>query len=129
MPTVLFVHNGSPGRFAFLAKALTQKGWRGALVNGPTGLDLADVTTARWQVSRGTTAGIYNLATRSEADLIRGRAAAEGALKLQATGFEPDLIPTIAVVSLILLGVATFACLVPARRASRIDPVVALRNE
>jgi glycosyltransferase involved in cell wall biosynthesis len=92
MPNVLFVHNGSPGRFAFLAQALTQKGRRGALVNGPTGLDLPGITTARWQASRGSTPGVYNLATRSEADLIRGRAAAEGAIKLQASGFEPDLV-------------------------------------
>ena len=44
-------------------------------------------------------------------------------------GFRPDYIPTVAVVSLILLGVAALACFVPARRASRIDPVIALRNE
>ncbi len=44
-------------------------------------------------------------------------------------GFRPELIPIIAVVSLILVGVAALACLIPARHASRVDPVVALRSE
>ena len=43
-------------------------------------------------------------------------------------GFRPDYIPAVGVVSLILLAVAAIACFVPARRASRVDPVAALQR-
>src|SRR5262245_17644037 len=44
-------------------------------------------------------------------------------------GFQPDYLPAVAVVSLVLIAVAALATLVPARRASRIDPMLALQHE
>ena len=44
-------------------------------------------------------------------------------------GFQPGYLPAAAAVSGILLVVAAAACFVPARRSSRIDPIVALRHE
>jgi putative ABC transport system permease protein len=44
-------------------------------------------------------------------------------------GLRPNYPPLIAATVCLLAAVATLACFVPARRASRIDPVIALRND
>jgi putative ABC transport system permease protein len=66
------------------------------------------------------------------AGLAIGVVLAAAAARLMTTlfyGFQPDYLPAVAVVSLVLLAVAALACLVPARRASRIDPMIALLHE
>jgi ABC-type antimicrobial peptide transport system permease subunit len=66
------------------------------------------------------------------AGLAIGLGLAAAAARLMTTlfyGFRPNYIPAVAAVSLVLLAVAALACLMPARRASRIDPVLALQQE
>jgi len=66
------------------------------------------------------------------AGLVIGVALASIASRLMSTllyGFRPDYITTVAIVSVILVGVAALACVIPARRAARIDPMIALRQE
>lgn len=92
MADVLFVHNNFPGQFGFLAETLTAQGHRCVAIASPTGRDLPGVPVARWRAKQGSTAGIFDPATRAEADLIRASAAGESALSLKQQGFDPDLI-------------------------------------
>jgi putative ABC transport system permease protein len=66
------------------------------------------------------------------AGLAIGLLLSADAARLIATllyGFRPDYLPAVSAVSAILIAVATLACFIPAYRASRTDPMIALRHE
>lgn len=91
MAKILFVHNNFPGRFEFLLPSLKAAGHQCvAIAQGGRAADGVPLLT--WKSNRSSTPGILDLAVRAEADLIRGSAAAECALKLKQEGFEPDLV-------------------------------------
>ena len=64
--------------------------------------------------------------------LVIGQGLAAMASRVLTTllyGFRPDYLTTVAAVSLMLVAVAGLACFLPARRASRVDPMTALRQQ
>jgi ABC-type antimicrobial peptide transport system permease subunit len=92
-------------------------GIRTALGAGPAGV--------RWGVLRDEL-------TLALAGIALGIPCALGASRLVASllfGVSADDLPTLLAVSLLLLAAALLAGYLPARRASRIDPMVALRTE
>jgi putative ABC transport system permease protein len=60
---------------------------------------------------------------------LLGSFAATRLLRSQLFGVGPTDVLTFSVVTAILAGVAILACFLPARRASRVDPMVALRSD
>lgn len=91
-PRILFAHNNFPAQFADLAQQMIARQWTCAALSAPSAPGLEGVIPAHWTHARGSTPGLMPLATRAEADLIRGYGAYLAAKTLKAGGFTPDLI-------------------------------------
>ena len=122
------------GAFALLALLLASLGIYGVLSYAVTqrtseiGVRMALGATSREIMVSVGSRGLALTVTGLLAGI--GLAAiASGLLTRLLYGFRPGFIPTVAVVAVMLVGVAALACFLPARRASRIDPMVALRQE
>lgn len=89
---VLFVHNNFPAQFGFLAEDLIARGYACRAIGAHTAKSLDGVELWAWKANRGSTPNIFEPATRAEADMIRGRAAANCALALRDRGYRPRLI-------------------------------------
>ncbi|RAK52929.1 glycosyltransferase [Phenylobacterium deserti] len=89
---VLFVHNNFPAQFRDLAAALVKRDIRCMAIGSENARGLEGVLSARYRLSRGTTKDILQIATRAEADLLRGRAAWRAAKAFQDKGMEPEVI-------------------------------------
>ena len=122
------------GAFAVLALVLASLGIYGVLSYAVT----QRTNEIGVRMALGATAGeILRSFTRQGLGLtmfglVIGLAAGGAASRVLTTllyGYQPDYFSTAAAVSIILIVVAAFACLVPARRASRTDPMIALRRE
>lgn len=93
MKNILFVHNNFPGQFRHIVLAAQKVGYQIAAISSASSpKDFSGIVPRQWTLGRGTTPGIYDPATRAEADLLRGGAAANEARVLKANGFIPDLI-------------------------------------
>ena len=81
----------------------------------------------RMVIGQGLRLAVAGVAMGTVAALLFARLLASFSHLLYGVGAQDPL--TLIVVSLVLIGVALLACYLPARRASRVDPMVALRNE
>lgn len=78
-------------------------------------------------IGQGLRIAIVGLTIGATAALILARSLSSFSHLLYGVG--PSDPVTFASVSLVLTGVAVLACYIPARRASRVDPMVTLRYE
>jgi putative ABC transport system permease protein len=111
----------SIGVYGVLAYAVAQR-TREIGVRMAVGASPLDVT--RMIVGRGLRLGLLGLVTGLALALILGRL-----LESLLYGVKPVAASVYATTGVALLVIALLACVIPAQRAARVDPVVALRDE
>ena len=89
---VLFVHNNFPGQFRDLAQTLVARGVPCMAIGQSHAKGIEGVRQALYTLPRGTTPGIFDLAVRAEADLIRAKSAFDAARALKHEGWDPAVI-------------------------------------
>jgi glycosyltransferase involved in cell wall biosynthesis len=89
---VLFVHNNFPAQFVDLAGTLRARGVPCGAIGSTQAPGLGEMLIGRYSLPRGSTEGIFPLAVRAEADLIRASSAMRVAYKLKDQGFDPAVI-------------------------------------
>jgi predicted permease len=109
------------GLYAVMAYSVTQ---RTAEIGVRMALG-ADGRRVSWLVLRR---GLVQLAIGLSLGLVGAYVASQVLGELLAGGVTPHDPVTFAAISIILIAVAVAACVIPAHRASRIDPIVALRE-
>jgi glycosyltransferase involved in cell wall biosynthesis len=93
MPSgVLFVHNNFPGQFRDLAQTLLNRGVRCAAIGQEYAPGIEGMPIGRYSLERGSTPGLFPLAVRPEADLIRASGALRIAKAMKDKGLDPAVI-------------------------------------
>ncbi len=88
----LFVHNNFPAQFADLARSLAALGVPCGAIAGSGAPGLPELAMGRYSLQRGSTEGVYPLAVRAEADLLRAASALRIARAFKERGFDPAVI-------------------------------------
>lgn len=89
---VVFVHNNFPAQFRDLAQTLLDMGVPCAAIGAAAAPGMPGLKFGRYALPRGTTEGIFPLAVRAEADLIRATSAMRIAQALKDQGVDPAVI-------------------------------------
>jgi glycosyltransferase involved in cell wall biosynthesis len=91
---ILFVHQNFPGQFKHLAPALAQRGHEVVALGWGAASDalVQGVRVVRYAATRGSSQQIHPWLADMETKVIRGEACLAAAARLQAGGFEPDVI-------------------------------------